>query len=249
MAKIEDTEKQKLFFSFFYPGIFVVLLWIIEIIERVGNWDFGSFGIYPRELYGLKGIFFSPLIHSDFNHLINNSIPLFILGSCLFYFYRSLAFRVVILSWISSGFYTWISARIGFHIGASGLVYSLFGFILISGFLRRSSSLIGISFLVAFLYGSMVWGILPWDQQISWEGHLWGLFIGVVLAIFYRKKGPPRKKYSWDYEEEEIDEKSENGILEDRETSEKGNLPNTSSNENNTGEGKRIIYHFKENEK
>ena len=246
MSKMEKDEKQKLFFSLFYPGCFVALIWVVKILERVLEDSFVSFGIYPRELYGLKGILFSPLIHSDFSHLINNSIPLLILGACLFYFYRKLAFKVVLISWVTSGLYTWISARIGYHIGASGLVYSLFGFLLISGFLRKNNSLIGISFLVAFLYGSMVWGILPWEKGISWEGHLWGFFIGVVLAVFYRRKGPPRKKYSWDFEEEEEETANE-------EDEEQGQLAkdidqgihNTSSDNSY----KEIIYHYREKEK
>ena len=200
---MEVKEKQKIFFSLFYPTVFVLLLWIIKSVEYFFDLSFAEFGISPREFKGLRGIVFSPLLHGSFSHLFNNTIPLLILGSSLFYFYRTLAFKVVLWSWVVAGLYTWISARSNYHIGASGLVYSLFGFLLISGFLRKNSSLIGISFLVAFLYGSLIWGILPWDHKISWEGHLWGLFIGLVLAIFYRNKGPRPKKYSWDYEEEE----------------------------------------------
>lgn len=242
MAKVDQAEKRKLFFSLFYPVCFVAVLWIVELIELLFNLNFTSFGIYPRELYGLKGILFSAFIHSDFNHLINNSIPILVLGSALFYFYKSLAFRVVFISWISAGLYTWITARASFHIGASGLVYSLFGFLLISGFLRKNTSLVGISFLVAFLYGSMVWGILPWDQKISWEGHLWGLFIGVILAVYYRKKGPPEKKYSWDYEEEN----EETGQVDEQKSS--GDNKHGGSNSDNTAYSE-ITYHYKEKDK
>lgn len=239
MAKIEQEEKRKVFFSLFYPFCFVLLLWLVELLEAFFEFDFTSLGIYPREIFGLKGVLFSPLIHSDFNHLINNSIPLLILGSCLFYFYRPLAFRLVLISWFAAGLYTWISARSSYHIGASGLVYSLFGFILLSGFLRKNNSLIGISFLVAFLYGSMVWGILPWDHKISWEGHFWGLFIGMVLAVFYRKKGPPEKKYSWEFEEEEEDGLEQSAQSEEEE--------NDRPNENNTA-NITYQYHYKNKE-
>lgn len=212
---MEVQEKRKIFFSFFYPSLFVLLLWLIKLLEYHFTLDFSSWGILPRSLSGLKGLIFSPMLHGDFNHLINNSIPLLILGSTLFYFYSSLAFRIVLLSWFTAGLYTWISARANYHIGASGLVYSLFGFLLISGFLRKNSSLISISFLVAFLYGSLIWGILPWDYKVSWEGHFWGLFIGLVLAIFYRKKGPQPKKYSWDFENEEAEEDEELDLLQE----------------------------------
>lgn len=154
-------------------------------------------------MIGLRGILFSPLIHSDLKHLFNNSIPLLVLGASLYYFYKELAFRLFFYSWMLSGLYTWISARYAMHIGASGLVYALFGFLLVSGFIRKNSSLIAISFLSAFLYGSLIWGILPWDKTMSWEGHFWGLLIGIVMAFYYRKTGLQKKLYSWDLEEEE----------------------------------------------
>lgn len=225
-------EKRKAFFSLFFPICFIFILWLIKLIEVQFELNFSQLGILPRELSGLKGILFSPLIHGDFSHLFNNSIPLFILGSSLFYFYRALAFKIVFWSWILAGLYTWISARYNYHIGASGLVYSLFGFILISGFLRKNSSLISISFLVAFIYGSLIWGILPWDYKVSWEGHFWGLLVGLILAFLYRKKGPQAKKYSWDVEDA------------DEENEEEVNI----SNENST-ESYKVEYHFKPKEK
>jgi membrane associated rhomboid family serine protease len=147
----------------------------------------------------------APFIHGDWNHVFNNSIPLLILGWAMFYFYRSLAPKVILYSFLLAGLYTWISARPAYHIGASGLVYALFGFLFISGFLRKYVPLVALSFLVAFLYGSLIWGILPWDKGISWEGHFWGLLVGVVLALFYRKQGPQRKEFVWPDEDEEED--------------------------------------------
>ena len=220
-------EKRRVFFSFLYPSLFLCFIWLIKLFEVELDADFGSLGILPRELSGLKGILFSPLIHGDWNHLINNSIPLFILGSVLFFFYKAVAFRVVFLSYILTGLYTWISARHSFHIGASGLVYALFGFLFISGFIRKHIPLIALSFLVAFLYGSLIWGILPWKKEVSWEGHFWGLLVGLILAFFYRKEGPQKKEFVWE-EEDTIDEDSQ----------EKSSSPS-------------IVYHFvpKENEK
>ena len=124
----------------------------------------------------------------------------------MFYFYRSLAPKVILLSFLLAGLYTWISARTAYHIGASGLVYALFGFLFISGFLRKYIPLVALSFLVAFLYGSLIWGILPWDKSISWEGHFWGLLIGLILAVVYRKQGPQRKEFVWPEEDEEEEE-------------------------------------------
>jgi|SRR5690554_3588773 len=206
---MEVHERKRFLYALLFPALFVALLWLIKGVELQFDLSFGKWGILPRNFMGLRGVLFSPLIHGDIKHLFNNSVPLLILGWALFYFYRSLAFRVVFWTYLLSGLYTWISARTNYHIGASGLVYSLFGFIFISGFLRRYTPLISISFLVAFLYGSLVWGILPWDEGVSFEGHFWGLFIGLVLAVFYRKKGPQRKKYSWELEAEYEEEEAE----------------------------------------
>ncbi|MEQ8625858.1 MAG: rhomboid family intramembrane serine protease [Vicingaceae bacterium] len=198
---MEKAEKKKFFYSFLFPALFVALLWIIHGIAFYAKIELTSFGILPRSLDGLKGILFSPLIHGDLNHLFNNSVPLILLGWALFYFYRQVAFKVAFWSYILAGFYTWISARTSYHIGASGLVYALFGFLFISGFIRKYTPLIALSFLVAFLYGSLIWGILPWDKSMSWEGHFWGLFVGLILAFFYRKQGPQRKVFQWDEDE------------------------------------------------
>lgn len=206
MIELNPKEKRKLAFSIFYPTLFVLVLWLIKLVEWQFKLDFSSFGILPRSSKGLTGILFSPLIHGSFNHLINNSLPLFFLSWMLFYFYRSLAFRIIVGSYLLAGLYTWISARASYHIGASGLVYALFGFLLFSGFIRKNIHLISISFLVAFLYGSLVWGILPWDKSMSWEGHFWGLLVGIVFAFYYRKIGPQAKKYQWEIEEEDEDD-------------------------------------------
>lgn len=200
--KLSSRDKSKLFYSLFIPATFVFLIWIIKLIEVQLKADFGPYGILPREAIGLRGVIFGPLIHGSFEHLINNSIPLLLLGMALFYFYRQIAFKVFVLSFLLSGLYTWISARYSFHIGASGIVYSLFAFLLISGFIRKHIQLIAISFLVAFLYGSLIWGVLPWDQTVSWEGHFWGFMVGAILAVFYRKQGPQRKEYHWEEDEE-----------------------------------------------
>lgn len=199
----QGLERKRVFFSFFYPSLFILLITLIKLIEVEFDLDFGYLGILPRSTSGLKGVIFSPLIHGDWNHLINNSIPLFIMGGILFYFYRVVAFKVLILSYLLAGLYTWISARYSYHIGASGLVYALFGFLFVSGFLRKHIPLIALSFLVAFLYGSLVWGILPWKKEVSWEGHFWGLLVGVILAFFYKKQGPQKKEYVWEEEDED----------------------------------------------
>ncbi len=183
----------------------MAIIWLVKFVEVFFGISFANFGVEPRTISGLKGILFSPFIHGDFNHLFNNSVPLLILGSSLFYFYRPIAFKVLFWSVIMSGLWTWISARPSFHIGASGVIYSLFGFLLMSGFIRKHYRLIAISFLVAFVYGSMIWGIFPIKEGISYEGHFWGLFAGLALAFIYKRIGLQKKEYVW-VDEDERDE-------------------------------------------
>ena len=127
-----------------------------------------------------------------------------ILGWALFKFYPTLAVKTLLWIYLMGGMWLWISGRSSYHIGASGVVYGLATFLFFSGVWRREKSVAALSLLVAFMYGSMWWGVLPVDPTISWEGHLWGGLAGIVLAFIYRKKGPQKKVYKWE-EEEHID--------------------------------------------
>ena len=165
--------------------------------------DFVSGGVMPRKLSGLPGIIFSPLIHSDWKHLIDNSIPTFILSLALFYFYREISYRIFFMIYFFGGILLWIIGREAYHIGASGIIYGLATFLFTSGVIRKVINLMAISLLVVFLYGSLVWGLLPFDYQVSWEGHLTGALVGVALAFLYRDQGPEPYTPSWEREEEE----------------------------------------------
>lgn len=189
-----------------YPIVLITIMWIIKIAESALPYDFHTWGIYPLHWEGLKGIIFSPFIHGSYEHLISNTFPLLILGTALFYFYRQLGIKITIFSWIMSGLWVWVFARESYHIGASGIIYSWAAFLFVSGVIRDHPRLMALSLLIAFLYGSMVWGIFPLRERMSWEGHLMGLLAGVVLALFYKEKGPQRKKYSWELEEEDDEE-------------------------------------------
>jgi len=112
-----------------------------------------------------------------------------VLLSSLFYFYRQVALKILLFGALLSGFLTWLIARESYHIGASGVVYVLFSFVFFSGIIRKHYRLVALSFIIVFLYGSMIWYVLPIKQGISWEGHLSGLLVGVFFSIHYRKKG------------------------------------------------------------
>ena len=194
--------QKDLFKAVKYPFLFVLILVIIHLYSTRFGVKLSHFGVYPREFKGLFGIISSPFIHRDWWHLFNNSVPLLVLGSALFHFYKRLAVRVWIYSIIYTGILVWLGARPSFHIGASGLVYALAAFLFFSGFIRKHRPLMSISMIVVFIYGGMIWGIFPREEHISWEGHLFGAFNGLFWALYYRDEGPQRKKYSWEIEEE-----------------------------------------------
>jgi membrane associated rhomboid family serine protease len=179
------------------PIVAIVAIWLIYWVEITFGYNFNTYGILPREIKGLRGVLFSPFIHSDASHLSNNSIPLFVLLASLFYFYRKIAHKVLIYGILFSGLFCWIIARDSYHIGASGVIYLLFSFIFFSGIIRKHYRLIAMSLVVIFLYGGMIWFIIPTEDRISWEGHLSGFLIGLLFAFLYRKKGIIKEQYQF----------------------------------------------------
>lgn len=168
-----------------YPLLFVFMIWTVYWVEIKFNFYFNEFGVVPRSVSGLKGVFFSPFIHSGIEHLASNSVPLFVLSVALFYFYNPIAWRVLFVGLILSGIFTWLIGRPSTHIGASGIIYLLVSFLFFKGIWSKNYRLIAVSLVVVFLYGSMIWGIFPQEPKISWEGHFSGLVAGVIIAIYY----------------------------------------------------------------
>jgi membrane associated rhomboid family serine protease len=185
------------------PLFFVLFLWFIYWLEIRFDFDFVENGVYPRTFSGLQGIVFSPFIHSDLDHLYNNSIPLLILLAALQFFYPNQSFGVITFGFIISGIITWLIGRPSFHIGASGLIYVLFSFIFLKGLLTRYYRLIALSLAVIMIYGGMVWYVFPKvDNAISWEGHLGGFIAGSILAFVYKTKEYTKiVKYDWEHSE------------------------------------------------
>ncbi|MDC3050615.1 rhomboid family intramembrane serine protease [Flavobacteriales bacterium] len=174
---------------------------VVELIEHNYAIRLAKYGIYPRTLEGLKGVLFSPFIHSDWKHLINNAFPLFVLTTTLGFFYKGIAKEVFFWSWLMSGLWLWAIGRPNFHIGASGLIYALASFLFFSGFIRKHTKLMSISMFVVFLYGGMIWGIFPMKKHISWEGHLAGALAGLILAYWFKDNGPSRQIYQYEIDE------------------------------------------------
>lgn len=192
----------------FYPLLFIFLGWIVFWMQNTMQFNFTKLGILPRSSAGLTGIVTSVFIHGNIGHIASNTLPILALGMMLFYFYKKIAKPVFLWIWIVSGIWLWIGGRTSvhyptYHIGASTLVYGLFGFLFFSGLFRRHLRLMVVSALVVFLYGGIVWGIFPIKEEMSWEGHLFGLIAGILVAFNYRKEGPQRRVYQWEEEEEE----------------------------------------------
>lgn len=196
------------------PLFLIFILYMLKITEIGMGWNFSRMGIYPMESRGIPGILAHPLIHSDFSHLLANTLPLFFLSWCLFYFYRGIAGRIFISIWLGCGLLTFIIGKPGWHIGASGLVYGLAFFLFFSGILRKYIPLIAISLLVTFLYGGIVWHMFPdfSPTNMSWEGHLSGGIMGTLCAFAFMNNGPQRPQPFADEEEEaeEAEEYNEN---------------------------------------
>jgi membrane associated rhomboid family serine protease len=199
------TDKRQFVNAVFIPLILVILMILSFILEKGMDWDFHTAGVYPRRIENIWGVFTLIFVHAGWSHLINNVISFFILGSFLYFFYKQIASRVMIISYILSGLILWFIGRDSWHIGASGLIYSLAFFLFFSGIIRKHVPLIAISLIVAFIYGSMVWHIFPWQVQdpVSWEGHLAGGITGFALSLWYRNDGPQKPVKVWENEEDE----------------------------------------------
>jgi membrane associated rhomboid family serine protease len=200
MKLFNEEDKKQIIRAFYLPLILLYTIWVIKLIEVLGSVSFSNFGIYPWRIDGLAGIILSPLLHANFSHLINNSAPLVILTTSTIYFYRSIALRVLIFIWLITGLFVWVGGRPAYHIGASSVIYGEAAFLFFSGVIRKNITLLAISLLTVFLYGSMIWGIFPIDMRISWESHLFGGLTGMALAFIYAEKGPAKEEKVWEEE-------------------------------------------------
>lgn len=170
------------------PIAFVLSLWVVFWVEIRFGVRLKYLGIYPGKLEGLWGIIFGPWIHSGLSHLSNNSLPMLFLLAALFYFYKPIAMRVLLIGLVLTGLMTWLIGRPSWHIGASGLIYMLVAFIFFKGVQSRIYPLIAVALTVVFLYGGLFWYLFPLDPKISWEGHSAGFIVGLFLAVVFRKK-------------------------------------------------------------
>ncbi len=199
-------ERQKLLNSIVYPTLFILLLWFIHGIQVYENLSFAPYGLNPRVWSGLLGIITAPLIHHDWEHLISNTMPTWFLLSGLCYYYQNKSLPIFLFIYFASGIWAWVFARSAYHIGASGLVYGLIFFLIVSALIKRERKMMFFSFLIIFLYGSVIWGFFPEffpGKNISWECHLTGALAGIVAAFYFKKDGPQSPEFPQDDDDNE----------------------------------------------
>lgn len=192
-----DKDLKKILNSTLIPAIWVLFMWVIHI----GIWLLNakeeavlSMGLHTQHSNGLLGILTAPFLHGDWKHLISNSAPFFILGTGIIYFYKKSALKVFLFSWVLPNFLVWALVSPSYHIGASGMVYAFAFFLFFSGVFRKERRSLVLSLLVSFGYGSIVWGVLPIQEGVSWQSHLLGAVIGILMAWFFRNEGDLKKK-------------------------------------------------------
>jgi len=182
--------------------VFIGILWAIFIFDAAFGLRLGRFGLRPGSIPGLTGIFTAPLLHGSFEHILSNTLPMFISLTATLYLYPKSAMRVIPLIWLGSGMLAWFIGRPTLHIGASGLVYGLLAYVFVSGIIRSDMRSVSVSLLVGFLYGSMIWGVLPIRAHMSWEMHLTGALFGVLLAFIFRNwDRTPLVSYDWEHDD------------------------------------------------
>lgn len=172
--------------------VFAAVLWAVHLVNAAtGFFLIGLLGIVPREVEGLDGVVFAPLLHADAGHLFSNTLPLLVLGFLAFLEGARRFLVAVGASWLASGLGVWIFGG-GVTIGASGVVFGLFAYLLVRGFYNRDWKQIALAVLLFLMYGSLLWGVLPqFGSNISWQAHLFGALGGVLAALILKRRPAP----------------------------------------------------------
>jgi membrane associated rhomboid family serine protease len=163
-------------------------MWILEIIDvLILGQNLNQYGIVPRNITGLRGLVFAPFLHANFSHLAANTLPFLVLGGLIAFQSIKHFYLIFCFGALMGGGLVWIFGANAMHIGASGVIFTFFGYLCLKGFYEKRFISIVISILVAVFYGGMIYGVMPNQEGVSWEGHFFGLVVGSVMAKFISK--------------------------------------------------------------
>jgi membrane associated rhomboid family serine protease len=186
---MKKFQKNEVSGAVLYLLSFIFICVLVEIVNFIDHHRLCDYGIFPRQLSGLTGIIAAPFLHYGWEHLITNMISLLFLGGITAVFYPKFFLRVTVLVIVLGGAGVWLIGRAASHVGASGLLFGYFGFLISRGIYERTFTAIVISILVIVIYGGMIYGLLPLSPYVSWEAHLCGFLAGIVAARVIKIKG------------------------------------------------------------
>ena len=199
-------DRQRFMRALLISAGFIAVLWWIKMIEAWLGTSFSALGVRPGSVLGLVGLVTAPMLHGSIGHLINNTLPMLVLGTLTLAIYPRASKLAIPLIWMGSGLGIWLIGRDSSHLGASGLSHGLMFFLFALGLLRRDRPAIAAAMIAFFLYGGMLLTVFPGDPQVSWEAHMSGAVCGVLAALLWFRRDPPpaRKRYSWEDEDESM---------------------------------------------
>ncbi|NNF20894.1 MAG: rhomboid family intramembrane serine protease [Saprospiraceae bacterium] len=181
-----EKSAKKFFSALKFSTFLIVVIWIVHVWTQATGISLSRYGVFPREPDGLIGILTAPLVHGSWEHLISNSAPLFVTATMISFFYKRVAIPSFFFIYLLTGASVWLFGRSVYHIGASGVVYGLVAFIFWSGIFRRNIKSIILALIVIILYSGYLGGILPLKEGISWESHLMGGIVGIIVAYIFK---------------------------------------------------------------
>jgi len=192
---------------------FGAVLVMVAVFASQGGFDWRPLAVRPHEWVGLWGMLTAPLLHGSLEHLGANAFALLILGTLAGSVYPRATLRSLPLMWLGSGLGAWWLGDVGtYHLGASGVAHGLMFMLFVFGLIRRDRAAIAASMIAFLFYGGMLLAILPREPGISWQSHMGGALAGVIGALLFRHLDPlpPRKRYSWEDEEDDDLEATQN---------------------------------------
>lgn len=181
-----SNQKESLFYSAKVSLGLCIIVVAVHLLVITLDIDRSMYSIYPRDINQWYGIFTGHFLHSTWSHLFSNLAPLCLTIFMVFFFYQSIGWAVFSLILMLTGFAVFMFARESSHLGASGLVYGLIAFVFFSGIFRRNAKSIILMIIVVILYGGYTAGLLPIDEKVSWESHLFGALTGLWTAFVFR---------------------------------------------------------------